>query len=74
LAALWRYDESLPEGMSNKGVLTTAGRKRRAERAKPINAAAKPVREPKNPKPPKPRKPRARKAKPEQTELAEVTQ
>jgi len=33
LAALWRYDSSLPEGKTSKGVLAVKGNKKVAERA-----------------------------------------
>jgi hypothetical protein len=71
LAALWRYDDTLPEGKKNKGVLVTSGRKKRAERAKAINAASKAA-EPKPKREPKTK--RARKPKAVQTELVEVAQ
>lgn len=55
LAALWRYDESVPEGKTTKGILTLAGpRKKRApktpkiappiERAEASEPPAKPKR------------------------------
>lgn len=73
LTALWRYDETLPEGKRTKGILTTAGRKKRAERSKPIPAAAsvsgsKVEEKPRKTKPRKPRK------APKQIEMAEVAQ
>ncbi len=36
LAALWRYEESVPEGKSSKGVMV-AGKRKRAERKPPIS-------------------------------------
>lgn len=36
LAALWRYDDSLPEGKTSKGVMVP-GRRKRAERKAPIS-------------------------------------
>lgn len=73
LTALWRYDDSLPEGKRTKGVLTTVGRKKRADRSKAIKAAPVERDAAKVVKAPKPRK-RKPKAKPEQTEQAEVAQ
>lgn len=77
LAALWRYDESVPEGKRTKGILTLAGpRKKRApktpkvqtlsaEDKPPAKAEKKPKKKPKK----KPAKKRAKKAsKPEKTE------
>jgi len=57
LSALWRYDDSLPEGKTSKGVILP-GKRKRAERSKPISFAdhaAKAVlaRTPKNPRKPK---------------------
>ena len=74
LAALWRYDESVPEGKENKGVLTLAGRKKRAPKtpkiALPAESAAPP--EPKKtPKKKAKRKPKREKG--EQIEIAEAT-
>ena len=40
LMALWRYDESVPEGKRNKGILTLAGRKKRAEKSPKISLPA----------------------------------
>ena len=37
LAALWRYDESLPEGKTTKGILALQGRKKRAEKTAKIS-------------------------------------
>lgn len=45
LAALWRYDESLPEGKTTKGVLTSTGRKKRAPKTPKIAALVKPAEE-----------------------------
>lgn len=36
LKALWRYDDSLPEGKANKGILIAKGNRKRAERSKAI--------------------------------------
>jgi len=36
LKALWRYDETLPEGKASKGILIAKGNKKRAERSKAI--------------------------------------
>lgn len=36
LAALWRYEESVPEGKTSKGVLQIAGRKKRAPKSAKI--------------------------------------
>ena len=52
LAALWRYDESVPEGKKTKGILTLAGpRKKRAPKTPKIVLAtdgepAKPAKKP----------------------------
>jgi len=40
LAALWRYTDTVPEGKSSKGVMAATGRRKRAERSKPIKAPA----------------------------------
>lgn len=37
LAALWRYDESVPEGKTSKGILSTVGKKKRAEKTARIS-------------------------------------
>lgn len=37
LAALWRYDDSLAEGKTTKGILTTVGKKKRAEKTARIS-------------------------------------
>lgn len=67
LAALWRYDESLPEGKQSKGVLAATGRKKRAAKtpkiAPPVERAVKEAAEPK----PK-RKAAKRKPKPKEAE------
>lgn len=76
LAALWRYDESVPEGKPNKGVLGLVGRKKRAPKspkiAPPVDAseAEKPAK--KRESAPKKRKSPSKKRKPapEQTEIA----
>lgn len=38
LAALWRYDASLPDGKESKGV-RVAGKRKAAERVKPIKTS-----------------------------------
>lgn len=43
LAALWRYETSLPEGKTTKGILTVAGRKKRAEKSKKISVLPPPM-------------------------------
>lgn len=40
LAALWRYDDSLPEGKTSKGILVPKGNRKRAERSKPVKSVA----------------------------------
>jgi hypothetical protein len=37
LAALWRYDESVPEGKHTKGILQLAGKKKRAPKTTKIS-------------------------------------
>lgn len=79
LLALWRYDESLPEGKTNKGILQTAGRKKRAPKSTKITvlpdsvkserAAEKPEKKPAKRKSAKKRKPK-KDATPEQVEIA----
>src|SRR6266571_2800751 len=61
LAALWRYDESLPEGKLNKGVLTLVGRKKRAPKTARIAALSELVKVAEKVAKPKPK--RARKPK-----------
>lgn len=82
LAALWRYENSLPEGKVTKGILQVAGRKKRAEKTRKISAlpvkdaeetpkkkrAPKAAKEPKAEKSKKPAKKRKAK-KPEQIEI-----
>jgi hypothetical protein len=63
LAALWRYDESLPEGKLTKGILTLSGRKKRAPKTPKIvmpDLEAAPARKHKN-KSKRARKPKAAK-------------
>lgn len=61
LAALWRYDDSLPEGKKTKGVLALAGRKKRAPKSPKIAPAAAPAEAPEKPaKAAKKRKPKAK--------------
>jgi hypothetical protein len=69
LAALWRYDQSVPEGKANKGILTVIGRKKRAPKTPKIGlpaAAAEPAEASKPKRKPK-SKPKA-KAKPKAEE------
>lgn len=81
LLALWRYDESLPEGKHSKGILTEAGRKKRApksqrivvlpdsgEEEKPKAKKAK-AEKPKAERKPKPKKRAPKKTKAEQIEI-----
>jgi hypothetical protein len=82
LAALWRYDESVPEGKKTKGVLGLVGRKQRAPKSPKIavpaatEEAPKPkATKPKAPRKPKPaRKPKATKPKPAKGEKGEQTE
>lgn len=37
LSALWRYDDTLPEGKATKGILQVAGRKKRAPKTARIS-------------------------------------
>jgi hypothetical protein len=73
LAALWRYDDSLPEGKTTKGVFALSGRKKPA--AKTPKIAPKVEVEASEPKPkakPKAKrkpKPKADKPKSEQLEI-----
>jgi len=61
LLALWRYDESLPEGKATKGILQAAGRKKRAPKSARIVVLpeSKEAKEPKKER--KERKPKAAK-------------
>ena len=81
LAALWRYDESVPEGKTNKGVLGLVGRKQRAPKSPKIAVAA--ADEGAKPKPTKPktarkpkaaRKPKTPKGNPVKGEKGEQTE
>lgn len=64
LAALWRYETTLPEGKPTKGILTLVGRKKRADKtpriALPTDARLAPKRP--APKRPAPKRKRASKA------------
>lgn len=56
LSALWRYDESLPEGKATKGVFELRARKKPAEKSPRIGAEAaaeKPKRKPARKRKPK---------------------
>ena len=55
LAALWRYETSLPEGKTTKGILTIQGRKKRAEKSKKISVLPPPPNEEEVEKPAKKR-------------------
>lgn len=66
LAALWRYDSSLPDGKQTKGILRLAGRKKRAPKSPKIAPVAELA--PK-PKPRAKSKPRAKKSKAVQLEI-----
>ena len=77
LAALWRYDDSLPEGKSTKGILALAGRKKPAPKTPKIalpdedrqaKAAARMAERAAKPKRVRKAKPKASRA--EQTEIA----
>lgn len=72
LAALWRYDDSVPEGKPNKGVLALVGRKKRAPKSPKISPPADAA-EPQKPAKKRKSAPKKRKPAPEQTEIAEVT-
>jgi hypothetical protein len=62
LAALWRYDDSLPEGKASKGVFALNGRKKPAPKTPKI---APPVVKATDHEPaPKPKPKKARKSKP----------
>lgn len=85
LAALWRYDDSVPEGKSNKGILVVGGRKKRAPKSPRISVLptaeisedAKPKRAKKSePKPKKRGKSKQRKAKTSEpaVEIAETVE
>lgn len=80
LLALWRYDESLPEGKTSKGILAVSGRKKRAEKSARIvvlpddsEAPSKPKkRAPKaaaKDKPKKARKPKKAKAEKDERQI-----
>lgn len=64
LAALWRYDESLPEGKTSKGILAISGRKKRAPKSPKImpkvseSAAPEPKQRATNKRKPKNHKPK----------------
>ena len=45
LAALWRYDDTLPEGKTSKGIFELHGKKKPAARAGAKPAKAKPKKE-----------------------------
>lgn len=62
LLALWRYDESLPEGKTSKGILAVSGRKKRAEKSARI--VVLPDSEAPKESKPKKRAPKAAKDKP----------
>jgi hypothetical protein len=81
LAALWRYDESVPEGKKTKGVLGLVGRKQRAPKSPKIAVPAadedpkSKATKPKAARKPKPaRKPKATKPKPAKGEKGEQTE
>jgi type IV secretory pathway VirB10-like protein len=77
LAALWRYENTLPDGKVTKGILTLAGRKKRAPKTPKIAAAPSdlPRTHPKAAKPaPKPKAKRARKPKAEQVVESEAAE
>lgn len=72
LTALWRYDDKLPEGKSNLGVLKLAGKKKRAEKSAAIVTRVgedKPVK-PKAGKPKRKAAKRKTKSKPAESEAA----
>lgn len=60
LLALWRYDETVPEGKKTKGILQLAGRKQRAPKSPKISTLTAAAPEPAKKKPTKPAKKRAR--------------
>lgn len=64
LAALWRYDDSLPEGKKTKGILALSGRKKRAPKSPKIAPVAAPAEAPEKPaKSAKKRKPKTKTSK-----------
>jgi|SRR5213083_816730 len=73
LAALWRYDESVPEGKPNKGVLALVGRKKRAPKTPKISPPADTA-QPKKPAKKRKSAPKKRKPAPEQTEIAAIVE
>ena len=62
LAALWRYETSLPDGKTTKGILTVQGRKKRADKSKRISVLPPPPDEEEAAKPTKKRAKPAKKA------------
>ncbi len=71
LAALWRYDESVPDGKRNKGVLTTIGRRKRAPKTPKIGLPAVEVEARTEPKPKRKAKSKSKpKPKPKVEEVA----
>lgn len=73
LAALWRYDKTLPEGKATKGILTVVGRKKRAEKTPSIASKLAAAAE-KSERAPKVKKPRKRKPKPDATAEAQAAE
>lgn len=69
LKALWRYDDKLPEGKSNLGILTVVGRKKRAEKSKAISTRVVDAESP-APKPRRKAAKRKTKAKPAESTAA----
>lgn len=70
LAALWRYDDSLPEGKSTKGILQLSGRKKRAPKSPKISTLAPAAETEKSAKKPaKKRKSKSKKSTPESAQL-----
>ena len=61
LSALWKYDATLPEGKTSKGVLERKGKKAPAERTASV-ASVIAAKEAKEAKAKKPRKPKAEKS------------
>lgn len=72
LAALWRYDESVPEGKKNKGILGLTGRKKRAPKTPKIVIPDASVVAPKPEKPAKKRKPKAKANPPKDDRQIEI--
>lgn len=68
LAALWRYDETLPEGKTTKGILAVVGRKKRAPKTPKIAVPTDDQEVAPKKRPARKRKPKAPKA--EQIEIA----